>query len=76
MIALFMDTGLVSLALPFLDMQQAVLAVLVMGVLTTFVLIVQLYQQIISLDRRMTELVQNLAIHDYVKETSATGKED
>ena len=71
MIVLFLDTGLVGLALPILDMQEAMLAVTVIGVLTSFILVAQLFQQISQVDRKLTELVQNLAIKDYVKENHA-----
>ena len=77
MVALFFNPSLAGLALPILTTQDAIMSVLVMGVLLSFVLITQLYQQMAGVERRLTELVQNLAIHDYMKEAMASlRKED
>ena len=71
MVVLFFNPSLAGLALPILTTQDVIMSVLVMGVLVAFVLITQLYQQMARVERRLTELVQNLAIHDYIKEAGA-----
>jgi len=81
MMMLFFNPSLAGLALPILTTQDVIISVLVTAVLMAFVLITQLYQQIADVERRVTELVQNLAIHDYIKDACAKnvrkpGKDD
>lgn len=71
MVALFFNPSLAGLALPLLTTQDVIMSVLVMSVLAAFVFITHLYQQMARVERAMTELVQNLAIHDYMKEAGA-----
>lgn len=65
---LFVYPPLASLVLPILATQDMVVSVLVVGLVVAFVLISQVYQQAARIERKLTELVQNIAIHDYVRE--------
>ena len=77
MAALFLKTDIMRFLLPILTTEDAIMSVLVMGVLTSLILISQQYQQAARIERRLTELIQNLAIRDYIEETShALRKED
>jgi hypothetical protein len=48
----------------------------VVGLIVVFVLVFHAYQQVGKVERKLTELVQNLAISEYVKEVSNPRKED
>jgi len=61
MMGLFFNPSLAGLALPILTTQDVIISVLVTAVLMAFVLITQLYQEMADVERRLTELVQNLA---------------
>lgn len=67
-VVLFAFPPLVELALPIFAMQDMVLTTLVVGLIAVFVLVYHAYQQVARVERKLTELVQNLAIRDYVKE--------
>ena len=67
---LFIYPPLAELALPFLSTEYMIQTVLVIGVVVTFVLISQVYQQIGRLENRVEKLVQNLAIGDYLEKVS------
>ena len=73
---LFAHTHIALLALPILTTQDMVMSVLVVGIMVVFVLISNLYQQVGKIERRLTELVQNLAIHDYLKRASGGEQEN
>lgn len=65
---LFAFPPLVELALPIFAMQDMMLTTLVVGLIVVFVLVYHAYQQVARIERKMTELAQNLAIHDYVND--------
>jgi len=73
---LFAFPPLVELVLPVLAMQDVMLATLVLGLVVVYVVVYHTYQQVARVERKLTELVQNMAIHDYVKEASNPRKED
>jgi hypothetical protein len=68
MAVLFAFPSLTILALPFLAMEDSMLTVLVVGVIVSYVLVYQAYQQAAKTERKLTELAQNMAIRDYVQE--------
>jgi hypothetical protein len=76
--SLFAFPSLVGLTLPFFAMQDMVLTTLVVGVIVVFVLVYHTYQQVTRVERKLTELVQNIAIQDYIKNATADpkGKDD
>ena len=70
MAILFAFPSLTMLALPVLTMQDAMLTVLVIGLVMAYVLVYQTYQQATKIERKLTELAQNIAIRDYVKDVT------
>jgi len=76
MAILFAFPSLTVLALPILTMKDAMLAIVVVGLLLAYILVYQMYQQTIRTERRLTALAQNVAIHDYIKEQPNNPKED
>ena len=76
MVALFFNPSLMALAMPILTTRDTIMSLLVMGLTGTFVLIAQIYQKMAGLDRKLTRLVQNLAIHDYLKDVASRGKKE
>lgn len=76
MAILFAFPSLTILALPILTMQDAMLAVLVVGLIVAYVLVYQMYQQTERTEKKLTELTQNIAIHDYVREATKNPNEN
>jgi len=76
MAILFVFPSLTVLALPVLTMKDAMLAIVVVGLLLAYILVYQMYQQTVRTERRLTALAQNVAIHDYIKEQPNNPKED
>lgn len=76
MAILFTFPSLTILALPILTMQDAMLTVLVVGLIVSYVLVYQMYQQAARTERKLTELAQNTAIHDYIKEALNDAEEN
>jgi hypothetical protein len=74
-IVLFFNPSLALLTLPILTTQDMVMSVLVIGLLVAFLLISQIYQQSTGIERKLTELIQNLAINNYIKEIENRVKE-
>jgi len=70
MAILFAFPSLTTLALPVLMMQDAMLTVMIVGLMIAYVLVYQMYQQAARTERKLTELAQNIAIHNYIKEAS------
>ena len=68
MALIFYDTNLMNIIMPILTTQDGIQTVMVMGILTSFIFINQVYVKVIELDKKMTGLTQNLAINDYLKE--------
>jgi hypothetical protein len=67
---LFVNTNLMSLFLPILTTQDGIQTVIVLGILTSFVFINQVYQKVIDLDNKITILSQNLALNDYFRKAT------
>ena len=68
MTALFYNTKLVGVIMPILTTQDAIMTVLVLGILTSFLYVNQINRQLAHLDRKFTELAQNLALENYIKQ--------
>lgn len=68
MAILFAFPSLTIFALPILTMKDAMLSIVVVGLLAAFVLMYHMHQQAVRTERKLTELAQNIAIHDYFKE--------
>lgn len=68
MIILFSNPSLMEFALPILTTQDTIMSILVLGILLSFVLIVQLWQYTYRIEKRIITLTQNLAITDYVNQ--------
>jgi len=62
---LFAFPGLTSLALPILSMENTILMVVVVGLIVAYALVYETYQQAARAEKKLTELAQNIAIHDY-----------
>lgn len=75
MTVLFAFPSLTMLALPVLTMQDAMLAVLVIGLIVAYVLVYHMYQQATKTERKLAELVQNIAIRDYVNDVTNDPRE-
>jgi len=74
---IFTYPSLVGLVLPIFTMQDAMLATTVMGLIVVYVLVYHTYQQTTEIEKKLTELVQNIAITDYIKEVgNDPGKKD
>lgn len=73
---LFAFPSLVELTLPIFTMQDMMLTTLVAGLIVLFILVYHAYQQLARIERKFAELVQNLAIYDYVKEANNQGEVD
>ena len=77
MFVLFFNPSLAVLALPILTTQDMIMSVLVVSVLTLFIFLTHMNQQIAKFGRELTELVQNLAIQNYLNKSLVTvSKED
>ena len=76
MTALFYNTKLVSVIMPVLTTQDAIMTVLVLGILTSFLYINQVNRQIAHLDSKFTELAQNLALENYMKQEKTQDEEE
>ena len=66
MIVLFLNPSLSLMMLPVLTTQDAIMSVLILSILTLFLMFTYLNQQISSINKKMTEIVQNIAIEDYI----------
>ena len=69
MVVLFFNPSLVELVLPLLTTQDVIMSVLVVGILGSFILIANVWQNVAKIEQKFTELVQNLALSDYINET-------
>ncbi len=69
MVVLFFNPSLVELVLPLLTTQDVIMSVLVVGILGSFILIANVWQNVAKIEQKFTELVQNLALNDYINET-------
>ena len=73
---LFVYPGSVQFVMPILTTQDMIASVLVVGMIVVFALISELYQQVGRVERKLAELVQNLAIRDYLSgESGGEGKD-
>lgn len=73
---LFAFPSLTLLALPILTTQDAMLTVVVMGLILAFILVYQTYQQVVSLEQKLTELAQNIAIDNYLKKAMSNPEKE
>ena len=76
MTSLFYNTNLVSIIMPILTTQDAIMTVLVIGILTSFLYINQVNRQIAHLNRKFAELAQNLALENYMKQEKTQDEEE
>lgn len=67
MILLFFYPAFMDFLTPFLTTQDSIMSITVISIIGAFFLIAQLYQKMSELDRKMTMLVQHVAINDYIK---------
>jgi len=67
-LVLFAFPSLTTLALPFLVMENAILMVLVVGLVVAYVIAYETYQQATKTERKLTELAQNIALHNYLEQ--------
>ena len=63
---LFLKPSLAGLVQPILTTSDVINSVLVVGLLVSFSILMNLYQQLANLDRKFTNLVQNLSINEYI----------
>lgn len=64
---LFAFPALTTFILPILTMEDAIRMVLVVGLVVAYALVYETYQQATRTERKLAELVQKIAIHDYFK---------
>ena len=69
MVVLFFNPSLAELVLPILTTQDVIMSVLVIGILGSLILIANVWQNVAKMEQKFTELVQNLALNDYINET-------
>jgi hypothetical protein len=67
MIVLFFNPSLSLMILPILTTKDMIMTVLVLGILFSFILITQLYQQISIINKKLTQLAQSYAINEYIE---------
>lgn len=65
MILLFINTRLVYIFMPLLSTESNVLTALVVGVLILFVLYLDIYKQLSSIEKNINLLIQDLALKKY-----------
>ena len=68
MVVLFFNPSLVELVLPILTTQDVIMSVLVIGILGSLILVANVWQNVAKMEQKFTELVQNLALNDYINE--------
>ena len=66
MIVLFFNPSLSLMILPILTTKDMIMTVLVLGILFSFILITQLYQQLSIINKKLTQLAQSYAINEYL----------
>lgn len=76
MTLLFSNPSLSEFALPILSTQDALVSVIVLGMLLIFILITHIWQHINRMEQQFVELAQNLAINDYIKATRTEASDD
>ena len=76
MTLLFSNPSLSEFALPILSTQDALVSVIVLGMLLIFVLITHIWQHINKIEQQFVELTQNLAINDYIRATRTEASDD
>lgn len=62
----FANTQIVTIIMPILSTEDAIMTVMVLGILVSFLFINQVYMRVIDLDKKITTLSQNIAINDFV----------
>ena len=72
----FYNTRLVEFILPILSTEDAVITVLVLGILSSFILNIHTFKQVNRLEYKITRLVQNLAVTDYIEEIKNSSEKD
>ena len=65
-----------TFALSILSMENTVLAVLVVGLVVAYAIVYETYQQATRTERKLTELAQNLAIHNYLEKAGGNSDEE
>ena len=73
---LFAFPSLTILVLPIFTMGDAMLMVVVIGLIIAYVLVYQMYQQAVKTERKLTEIAQNIAIHNYAKQATIDPEEN
>lgn len=76
MTLLFYNTRLVEFLLPILSTEDAVITVLVLGLLSSFVLNIHTFKQVNRMEYKLTRLVQNLAVNDYIEQARNSSEKD
>lgn len=70
LIVLFLNPSIMLYTLPIFTMEDFILTVLVLSILFVFVLISDIYRGMMENNRKITELVQKLALDDYYNQIS------
>jgi hypothetical protein len=73
---LFAFPSLTTLALPVLAMENTVLMVVVVGLVIAYALAYESYQQATRTERKLTELVQNIGLRNYMKKARGNPGDD
>jgi len=63
---LFAFPSVTTFALPILSLESAVLTTQVVAIIVIFLILHHTYQQLAKIERRLTRLVQNIAVSDYL----------
>lgn len=73
---LFAVPSTTTFALSILSMENTVLAVLVVGLILAYAIVYETYQQATRTERKLTELAQNIAIHNYLEKAGGNSDEE
>ena len=73
---LFAFPSLTTLALPVLAMENTALMVVVVGLIIAYALAYESYQQATRTERKLTELVQNIGLRNYLKKARGNPGDD
>ena len=68
MIILFYNTSYVSYILPIFTTQDTIMTVVVTGILVQFILISNLHNKMLSIEKKFTEFAQAVSISNYMRE--------
>jgi hypothetical protein len=76
MIGLFYEPSFMLAVTPYLTTMDAIMSITVISIIFLFVLIANIYQKMIFLEKKFTFFVQNVAIKNYLDEKTDESKNE